>query len=49
MQTQNVRMNIDVLVKGKSAYQIDNKDRQKNWKYKVGNFLDKLPRWVQTA
>ncbi|HRX63860.1 MAG TPA: hypothetical protein P5060_02015 [Candidatus Absconditabacterales bacterium] len=49
MQAQNVRMNIDILVKGKSAYQIDNKDRQKNWKYKVGNFLDKLPRWIQTA
>lgn len=42
-------MNIDILVKGKSAYQIDNKDRNKGRKYKLGNALDKLPRRVQTA
>jgi len=48
MQTTNLKMNIDILVKGKSAYQIDNKDRQKGLKYKVGHALDKLPRWLQT-
>lgn len=49
MQVANVRMNMDILIKGKSAYQIDNKDRQKGRAYKLGNKLDKLPRWVQTA
>lgn len=49
MQVTNLKMNIDILVKGKSAYQIDNKDRQKGRAYKTGKFLDKLPRWVQTA
>lgn len=49
MQATNIKMNIDILVKGKSAYQIDNKDRQKGRAYKTGKFLDKLPRWVQTA
>ena len=49
MQTNNIKMKMDILVKGKSAYQIDNKDRQKNRKYRLGNKLDKLPRWVQTA
>lgn len=49
MQATNLKMNIDILVKWKSAYQIDNKDRQKWLKYKIGNVLDKLPRWVQTA
>ena len=29
MQITNLRMNIDILNKGKSAYQIDNKDREK--------------------
>lgn len=29
MKTNNIKMNIDILVKGKAAYQIDNKDRQK--------------------
>lgn len=49
MKATNFKMNIDILVKGKSAYQIDNKDRQKGRAYKVGNVLDKLPRWAQTA
>ncbi len=49
MQNTNVKMNIDILIKGKSAYQIDNKDRQKWLKYKIGNALDKLPRWVQAG
>ena len=44
MQVTNLTMNIDILNKGKSAYQIDNKDREKWWKYKVGHFLDKHPR-----
>ena len=48
MQATNIKMNIDILVKGKAAYQIDNKDRQKGRGYKLGNKLDKLPRWVQT-
>ena len=46
MQITNLTMNIDILNKGKSAYQIDNKDREKWWKYKVGHFLDKHPRWT---
>lgn len=29
MQITNLKMNLDILVKGKSAYQIDNKDRNK--------------------
>ncbi len=49
MQVENIKMNMNVLVKWKSAYQIDNKDRQKWRMYKLWNKLDKLPRWVQTA
>lgn len=49
MQISNVKMNIDILTKGKSAYQIDNKDRNKWLWYKIGHALDKLPRWVQTG
>jgi len=49
MQVENIKMNMNILVKWKSAYQIDNKDRQKWRMYKLGNKLDKLPRWVQTA
>ncbi|MFZ2151117.1 MAG: hypothetical protein WAZ12_05325 [Candidatus Absconditicoccaceae bacterium] len=49
MKVNNLKMTIDVLVGGKSAYQIDNKDRQKGRAYKVGHALDKLPRWAQTA
>ena len=44
MQITNLTMNIDILNKWKSAYQIDNKDREKWWKYKVWHFLDKHPR-----
>ena len=46
MQITNLRMNIDILNNWKSAYQIDNKDREKWWKYKVGHFMDKHPRWT---
>ena len=46
MQITNLRMNIDILNKWKSAYQIDNKDREKWWKYKVGHFMDKHPWWT---
>ena len=46
MQITNLRMNIDILNKGKSAYQIDNKDREKWWKYKVWHFMDKHPWWT---
>lgn len=48
MKTNNIKMNIDILVKGKAAYQIDNKDRQKWLLYKFWKALDKLPRWAQT-
>lgn len=44
MQITNLRMNIDILNRWKSAYQIDNKDREKGWKYKVWHFMDKHPR-----
>ena len=46
MQITNLRMNIDIVNKWKSAYQIDNKDREKWWKYKVGHFMDKHPWWT---
>ena len=43
MQITNLTMNIDIINKWKSAYQIDNKDREKWWKYKLWHFLDKHP------
>lgn len=49
MQIKNLKVKIDVLTAWKSAYQIDNKDRQKWRAYKVWHALDKLPRRVQTA
>ena len=44
MQITNLRMNIDILNRWESAYQIDNKDRENGWKYKLWHFLDKHPR-----
>lgn len=49
MWVANVKMSIDIITWWKSAYQIDNKDRQKWFWYKVWKTLDKLPRWAQTA
>lgn len=49
MQITNLKVNLDVLTWWKSAYQIDNKDRQKWFWYKIWKALDKLPRWAQTA
>ena len=46
MQITNLRMNIDILNKWKSAYQIDNKDREKWWKYKLWRLMDKHPWWT---
>ena len=46
MQITNLTMNIDILNRWKSAYQIDNKDRENGWKYKLWHFLDKHPRWT---
>lgn len=49
MQITNLKLNLDILIWWKSAYQIDNKDRQKWIWYKVWKALDKLPRRAQTA
>ncbi len=49
MQVTNLKINLDIVTWWKSAYQIDNKDRQKWIWYKVWKALDKLPRWAQTA
>ena len=43
MQIKNLTMSIDIINKWKSAYQIDNSDREKGWKYKVWKFMDKHP------
>ena len=43
MQVKNLIMNIDIINKWKSAYQIDNTDREKGWKFKVWKFMDKHP------
>jgi hypothetical protein len=48
-QVQNVKMNINMLQNGKSAYQIDNSDREKSWIYKLWHYLDKLPTWLQVG
>ena len=52
MQITNLRMNIDILNKWKSAYQIDNKDRETwkwSWKFRLWHFMDKHPRWTAIA
>jgi len=52
MQITNLRMNIDILNKWKSAYQIDNKDRETwRWqrKFKLWHFMDKHPRGTAIA
>ena len=43
MQIKNLTMSIDIINNWKSAYQIDNSDREKGWKFKVWKFLDKHP------
>ena len=43
MQIKNLTMNIDIINRWKSAYQIDNSDRENGWKFKVWKFLDKHP------
>lgn len=47
MRVANLKMNIDIVNKGKSAYQIENSDREKwkwSWKFKLWNWMDKHPR-----
>ena len=46
MQIKNLTMSIDIINNWKSAYQIDNSDREKGWKFKVWRFLDKHPWWT---
>lgn len=45
----NLKMNLSIFTDKKSAYQIDNSDREKWWVYKLGKKIDKLPWWAQTA
>lgn len=47
MRVANLKMNIDIVNKWKSAYQMENSDREKwkwSWKFKLWNWMDKHPR-----
>ena len=45
----NLKMNLHVFTDKKSAYQIDNSDREKGRAYSLGKKIDALPWWAQTA
>ena len=45
----NLKMNLNVFTNKKSAYQIDNSDREKGRAYSLGKKIDALPWWAQTA
>ena len=49
MALKNLKMQLKLFTDKKSAYQIDNSDREKWWIFKRGKKLDKLPRWTQAA
>ena len=49
MALKNLKMQLKLFTDKKSAYQIDNSDREKWWIYELGKKLDKLPRLAQTA
>ena len=49
MALKNLKMKLKLFTDKKSAYQIDNSDREKWWIYELGKKLDKLPRLAQTA
>ena len=48
MALKNLKMELKLFTDKKSAYQIDNSDREKWWIFKLGKKIDKLPRWAQT-
>ena len=48
MALENLKMELKLFTDKKSAYQIDNSDREKWWIFKLGKKIDKLPRWAQT-
>ena len=45
----NLKMNLNVFTDKKSAYQIDNSDREKGRAYSLGKKIDARPWWAQTA
>ena len=49
MALKNLKMQLKLFTDKKSAYQIDNSDREKWWIYELGKKLDKLPRLTQAA
>ena len=49
MALENLKMELKLFTDKKSAYQIDNSDREKWWIFKLGKKIDKLPRWTQAA
>lgn len=46
LTTNNIKIKLDIVKGWKSAYQIDNKDREKSWKYKLWHWMDKHPVWT---
>ena len=44
----NVNISLGLLSGGKTAYNIDNADREKNWQYKWWKWMDKHP-WITTG
>lgn len=46
LTTNNIKIKLDIIKWWKSAYQIDNKNREKSWKYKLWNWMDKHPLWT---
>ena len=48
MALKNLKMKLKLFTDKKSAYQINNSDREKWWIFKLGKKIDKLPRWAQT-
>ena len=44
---KNLEIKLDILNKGKWAYEIDNSDREKGWIQSLGKKLDKIPWYLQ--
>ena len=49
LKNLKIKMELKLFTDKKSAYQIDNSDREKWWIFKLGKKLDKLPRLTQAA
>lgn len=49
LSTNNIKIKLDIIKWWKSAYQINNSERENSWKYKLWHWMDKHPRrttWI---